>query len=275
MPLSENKRFLIERELQFLKSGEQGEKDSAYYIDFIYSASKNWAVIHDLRLEFDGKVAQIDHLMINRLFDMYVLETKNYSDGLKITSTGEFQITCNNKRCAIESPIEQNNRHIYLLEKIIKAREIMPVRFGIPIPPTFKSFILISPKSRVIRPDPESFDTSMVIKADTIETSILNNLNKRSVLAIYAVGTKMVTTDTLMTVARKIKMLHKPGRTDYKKKFGIEEQPKADDKSKEQKKAYFCFKCKKGITEKVAKFCWDYPKRFGRKAFCFDCQKEF
>jgi hypothetical protein len=41
LPLPESKRFLIERELRFLKSGEQGEKDSAYYIDFIYSASKN------------------------------------------------------------------------------------------------------------------------------------------------------------------------------------------------------------------------------------------
>ncbi|NTV47823.1 MAG: NERD domain-containing protein, partial [Chlorobiales bacterium] len=41
--------------------------------------SKNWAVIHDLRLEHENQVAQIDHLMINRSFDFYVLESKNYA----------------------------------------------------------------------------------------------------------------------------------------------------------------------------------------------------
>ena len=65
--------FLIERELKTMKSGLYGEKDSAYYIDFYFANSRNWAVIHDLRLEHKGQVGQIDHLLINRFFDMYVL----------------------------------------------------------------------------------------------------------------------------------------------------------------------------------------------------------
>ncbi len=40
-------------------------------------------------------------------------------------------------------------------------------------------------------------------------------------------------------------------------------------------KRYYCSKCRKTITEKAAKFCWDNPKRFGGKAYCFDCQKTF
>jgi hypothetical protein len=152
LPLPVNKRFLIERELRFVKSGDRGENDSAYFIDFTYSASKNWAVIHDLRLEYDGKVAQIDHLMIDRYFEFYVLETKNFSYGVKITPDGEFLIGYNNKYQAIESPIEQNNRHIHLLEKLLKARDIMPTRLGFRIAPAFKNYVLVSPKSRVIRP---------------------------------------------------------------------------------------------------------------------------
>ena len=34
LPLPDNKRFLIERELRFIKSGDKGEKDSAYFIRF-------------------------------------------------------------------------------------------------------------------------------------------------------------------------------------------------------------------------------------------------
>ena len=80
LDLPREKKSLIRKELNFLKSGERGEKDSAYYIDFDFGSSKNWAVIHDLRLEFEDKSAQIDHLLINRLFDFYVLESKNCSD---------------------------------------------------------------------------------------------------------------------------------------------------------------------------------------------------
>ena len=40
-------------------------------------------------------------------------------------------------------------------------------------------------------------------------------------------------------------------------------------------KTYYCINCKKPITERVAKFCWDNKKRFGGKVYCFECQKEF
>ncbi|MDI6744166.1 MAG: nuclease-related domain-containing protein [Thermodesulfovibrionales bacterium] len=76
LPLPESKRFLIERELRFVQSGDKGENDSAYFIDFELASSSRWAVIHDLRLECRNRVAQIDHLLINRVFDVYVLEQK-------------------------------------------------------------------------------------------------------------------------------------------------------------------------------------------------------
>ena len=58
--LTSHQRFLMERELKAIRTGVSGEKDSAYYIDFYFRNSKNWAVIHDLRLEHRGQVAQID-----------------------------------------------------------------------------------------------------------------------------------------------------------------------------------------------------------------------
>ncbi|MEJ2697312.1 MAG: NERD domain-containing protein [Candidatus Sulfobium sp.] len=220
-PLSEKNRFLIERELKFMKSGDKGEKGSAYYIDFIYSSSRNWAVIHDLRLEFDGRVAQIDHLMIDRFFDFYVLETKNYSYAVKITEVGEFLVDYKNRYYSIESPIEQNNRHIYLLRKILVDRRIMPTRLGLRISPTFRNYVLVSPKSRVIRPARKKFDTSMVIKADTLETTIMDNAERVSYLSALASVGKTVTTDTMFGVAEKIAALHTPAKIDYRKRFGI------------------------------------------------------
>jgi hypothetical protein len=58
--LTLRQRFSLERELKAIRAGVSGEKDSAYYIDYYFGPSKNWAVIHDLRLEHKGQVAQID-----------------------------------------------------------------------------------------------------------------------------------------------------------------------------------------------------------------------
>ena len=63
--ISSKQRMLIDRELKCLMSGNSGESSSAYYLDFKYKQSLNWVLIHDLRIEHRGSVAQIDHLLIN------------------------------------------------------------------------------------------------------------------------------------------------------------------------------------------------------------------
>jgi len=72
--LTDQKRNLVQKELFALKKGQSGEKDAAYLINFDFGNSENWAILHDLRLRAGGLVAQIDHLLINRFFDFYVLE---------------------------------------------------------------------------------------------------------------------------------------------------------------------------------------------------------
>jgi hypothetical protein len=42
----------------------------------------NRMTIHDLRIEVDGRVAQIDHLVISRLLDVWVLESMHFSEGV-------------------------------------------------------------------------------------------------------------------------------------------------------------------------------------------------
>jgi hypothetical protein len=81
----------LEEEIRTRRAGIKGEAESAYLIDFYYEKSKFWAVLHDLRIEVDGQVAQIDHVMINRMLECYVLETKRFHAGVRITDEGEFE----------------------------------------------------------------------------------------------------------------------------------------------------------------------------------------
>lgn len=75
----------IKKELNFLKAGIRGEEESGYLIDFDLGKSKNTFIIHDIRFEFEGRVAQIDHLLIHRSLNIYVIETKHFNAGIKIS----------------------------------------------------------------------------------------------------------------------------------------------------------------------------------------------
>lgn len=283
--ITPNQRFQVERELKAIRTGILGEEDAAYYIDFYFGESKNWAVIHDVRIEYEDQVAQIDHILMNRMFDIYVLESKNYSYKITITPEGEFKVYSGTRYYGVPSPIEQNKRHIHLLERFLKAKEILPKRIGIPISPRLKSLILISPKSIISRPPEKKFDTGMVIKADTLRTKIDDEAEKIGPATTLALISKVSSSSTLKEVTRRLVRYHRPHKIDWRGRFGLRaESPSGYESVPVQKigrleikdsSQYFCFKCKKDISEKVAKFCFQNRPKFGGKAYCLDCQKSF
>jgi hypothetical protein len=196
-------------ELRRRRGGIKGESESAYLIDFEFAKSKNWAVIHDLRLEHEGRVAQIDHLLINRWMDFYVLESKHFHAGLKITEDGEF-LRWNNFRKSFEgmaSPLEQNERHIAVLRDVVDRVEL-PMRLGVRIPASFATLILVAPNARIDRP--KRFDTSRIIKADQLKKKIWKDIDDENALVTLLKATKMVSGETVEFVARQLAGLHKP-----------------------------------------------------------------
>lgn len=206
----------IERELKFLRAGIKGERESAYDIDFYSGAHKNRIVIHDLRIEHNGRVAQIDHLILNRLLEVYVLETKHFSEGVSINEQGEFSIWFAGKPRGIPSPLEQNERHIAVLQDVFKTLD-MPTRLGIRLQPSFESMVLVSKNARIGRP--EKFDTHRVVKSDLLERWINKNIDSVSPLLMA----KLVGVDTLTAIARQLVALHRPLVPDYRARFGITE----------------------------------------------------
>lgn len=214
-----------ETELRIRRAGLRGEREAAYLIDFDYAASPNWAVIHDLRLEHGGRVAQIDHLLINRWMDVYVLETKSFHAGVEITDDGEF-LRWNDYRKTYEgmaSPIQQNERHIQVLRDIMTRIEL-PMRLGVRIAPTFHSFVLVSPTARVYRA--KRFDTSRVIKADQLKKAICRDIdNENGLLSLLKTAAKIVSGEAVEYVAKQLAALHRPLRAVSGADPGIEVVP--------------------------------------------------
>jgi len=210
----------IENELRILRAGIKGEAESAYLIDFHYGKSTKMVIIHDLRIEVSGRVAQIDHLLIHRTFNIFVLESKHFHAGVKISEDGEFLRWNGYKRTyeGMSSPLAQNERHIDVLRDAVGTIE-MPTRLGVRLSPVFHSYILVSPNARIVRPG--KFDASRVIKADVLYKTINTSFDKAGFFDTLGSVSRLVSEETLLEIGKQLISLHQPTQFDYSARFGI------------------------------------------------------
>src|SRR5437870_6175993 len=143
----------IEQEIRTIEAGQRGEAQAAYQIDFYYDRDPNVMTIHDLRLNCDGRVAQIDHPLITRSFEFWVCESKNFGEGVEINEQGEWSVSNGGRKRGIQSPIEQNKRHIVVLKDVFARRLVtMPTRLGLTFKATLRSLVLVSDRTHITRP---------------------------------------------------------------------------------------------------------------------------
>jgi Nuclease-related domain len=210
-----NTKIRIEQELRNINAGIYAEKQAAFQMNSYLRDSKTTAVIHDLRIDLnDGHVAQIDHLLIHRNFRFYVLETKNFHAGFKITDDGSFLPWNNYRKCytSMASPIEQNNRHIHILKKLLKS-------FEYPDPYVF-SFILYPPEAKIIRSP--NFDSKNVISYDKLISAVEANIQKDSIFTHLNGLMSKIATGSLEEISAKIISAHRPIEINYAAKFGLQ-----------------------------------------------------
>lgn len=216
----EGKREAIERELRFVRAGADAEEKAAYLIDFDLKQSHRTAVIHDLRIEVDGRVAQIDHLLIHHTLNVFVLETKSFQSGLRVKDDGSFERWNDFKKVyeGMPSPFAQNERHIAVLKDAFAQIE-MPSRLGLRLTPVFHSFVLVSPNARIERP--KKFDTSKLIKADMLKAALDQHFDQDGALGTLGSLGRLVSAETLADISKRIIRLHRPFTFDFAAKFGI------------------------------------------------------
>ena len=215
-----DRKPMIEKELRLLRAGIKGEQEAAYLIDFDFKPSANTMVIHDLRLKISNRVAQIDHLLIHRTLNIFVLETKWFHSKMKITEHGDFLIWNNYKKAygGMASPFTQNERHIAVLADAFKKIE-MPSRIGMKLSPVFHSLVLISPEAVIERPS--KYDTSHIIKADILKQTVDNQFEANGFFENVRSLSRVVSTETVKDIGYRLIALHKPATFDYVAKFGI------------------------------------------------------
>lgn len=289
-------------ELMRLKKGIQGERDSAYYLDSYFKDSENNVVLHDLRFVIDGEVTQIDHLIINKVSGIYLLETKNYACNLVINERGEFTAEYESGRFGIQSPIEQSLRHERALCKLLETLDIVGRTQK---QPDFYHVVMLHPKAIIERPPTKIFDTSNVIKADQFPTWHKSFVDKIGVGALFKSALNMRSLDTIKEWGEKLMRQHRPADLLELPDFmrPREQRPPAPAASapapvrhpapaaqtptpaqnlrasaqptQEPAKRLICAHCSAKISFAEGRFCWNNAKRFGGVAYCREHQALF
>lgn len=296
-------RKKVEQEIRNIRSGMKGEAEAAYEMEFHYGASENWMILHDLRLECEGRVAQIDHLLLNRFLEIYVCESKRFSEGIAINEQGEFAAFYGSKPYGVPSPLEQNRRHMVVLESAFKSGQVPPPkRLGLTLMPLLKGLVLVSKTARISRPKVKIEGIDQVVKNDQLKARIDRDIGSANnpLLAVKIIGQ-----DTLEDFAQRLAAAHKPVLFDWPAKFGLravpppatvkptskaaqvvaptqslakvapigEESIAITEQSELKKSKLVCFTCGVTVTYTVAKFCWFNKAKFGGNVFCMECQK--
>jgi Nuclease-related domain len=295
-------RKRIEQELRNIDAGMRGEEEAAYEMKVHYGENPNWMIIHDLRIEHGGLFAQIDHVIINRLLEIWVCESKHFSEGVAINEHGEFSAFFGSKPYGVPSPIEQNNRHILILKRLFDSGVVsLPTRLGFTLKPNLMSLVLVSKGARISRPKTKIDGLNAIIKNDMLFKTICKSVDDSSPLTIA----KFVSAETVEGLARQIASLHKPISMNWHAKFGLPLQPQhvpptlpvrpifspvaaltqpvnpaptslatqTSDETKIKQKLV-CHACGEAVIYTVAKFCWFNKPKFGGNIYCIDCQKK-
>ena len=295
--LSFSQKDWLRIELSNLKKGIQGERDAAYYIDHYFDKGENHVVLHDLRFVIDDEVTQIDHLVIARGGNLYLMETKNYACNLIINERGEFTAEYERNRFGIASPIEQSLRHERGLRKLLERLDIGGrVQKQLDI----HHVVMLHPKAIIERPPVKSFDTRNIIKADQFPSWHQSFVEKIGFGTVLMTGLNMRSLETTRQWGEKLMREHRPADLLALPDFM---QPKAPVKfappaaapapviaprpvqapapaprpvqhaaEEAPAKRLICAHCGVKLPFVVGQFCWDRPQRFGGLAYCREHQ---
>ncbi|WP_297639143.1 NERD domain-containing protein [uncultured Clostridium sp.] len=201
----------IKSEIYAMKKGAKGESDVAYELKNSYVPM---ICLHDIRLEFEDKVAQFDFIILTHYFIM-VLETKALSCDVNINQYGEFERVIRLKngnyyKKGMYSPISQNARHVRILKDFLSRNNKLLKKL-----PIHDAVIMANKEAVINRRYARKEDKEKIYKIDQI-----TNLLETTIQAEKKTGE--VFESKIINIANILLENNKPIDINYRKKFRIE-----------------------------------------------------
>jgi len=207
----------IRRDLIKIENGYRYEKDNAYYLNFAFKNGTQSFLLHDIRVESSGQVAQIDHILINR-FGIEILESKGFLGKLKINGDGSLDITYKDRVETLPSPIEQNKRHAQVILDLIKENIELPINLKLAGIPIINS-VLIHPRTTILNEKlPEGF-----YRADSFSSHWDKRIDNMSVVNVFKSLGTIMSLEKAREIANLLIEKDKPKSVDYIKRYNLKD----------------------------------------------------
>jgi len=157
---------------KFEKAGIKAEKQMAFYLKREFEKDTNIFVFNNLRIEHEGEVAQIDHLILHP-YGFALVESKSVTDSVEINEYDEWIRWYNDKPTGMRSPIIQleMQRKVLVRELEANASKLLGKLVGIQTHfggRKYDKLVAISDQGRIVRKQ----KTNDIYKADMV-TSVL------------------------------------------------------------------------------------------------------
>ena len=274
---ADGERRDLSGELQRRRAGYAAERRTAQLLDSVFGTNPNRCVLHGLRISHGGRTAQIDHLLINRCLEIYVIETKSRATGLEVNEHGEFSTVQDGRRIGVASPIEQAERQADVLRDLLGSGRVWrPRRLGLRRPIHVRTAVAVHENTHVERPAkgrPPGLDR--VVRSDALHRLYDRDagfdrpwwrpkIGRTDLQFAASLGSR----GTMERLARSIADQHEPAPAAAARRTrdmtGIATDHLAG--------ARRCERCDEALTKGVVDYCRTRPDRFSGRLLCMSCQ---
>lgn len=110
---------------KFDRAGRKAEEQMAHYLLRFFSKSESVDVLNGVRIELDGEIAQMDHMVLHP-FGILIVESKSVAGSVQIKDDGQWirwnVINDQKKASGMRSPITQAQMQSALLKDLLTER---------------------------------------------------------------------------------------------------------------------------------------------------------
>jgi hypothetical protein len=200
---------------KYEQAGLKAELQMAHYLKRAFEKDEKIFVLNDLRIEHNGEIAQIDHLILTK-FGFIIIESKSVTGKIEVNKFYEWKRIYQDNERGMPSPIEQGKRQMALLLDYLQDHSDSLLRKNLATKllgeTKFNQFhnevlVAISDQGIIER----HIDLPNVLKADAIPSKIKeinDDLKKKSLIPLGKIIYEFHE-DTVQKIALFLKRSHK------------------------------------------------------------------
>lgn len=186
------------------------------YLDEAFGTSDAVMLAHDVRISCEAGRAHIDHLVITRFLDVFLIESRVEGEQLVISDQEEFSLRyIDGATIRVRSPINQLRRNLLVMQHVMRSIAL-PEKFGHPVVPTFHRVVVVPKDTRLTNLSASIRDDYFIRPKDVV-AKIHASANQGPVKSLLgALNAKQ-----LGDIARIIVRWHTPDKVDFIGKYRV------------------------------------------------------